>query len=341
MSRFSFLIACVAALASTSGCSIAQRMSAPSEIDELKRQYARPSEIPFPPDNPYSEEKRVLGKALFFDPRLSKNGTISCASCHNPALGWEDGLAVGRGHRSNELARHSSTILDIAWAAALFWDGRADSLEAQALVPLLGDAEMGMDEETVLARIKATRGYAPMFAAAFPGKPVSLATVAQALATFERTVVSSEAPFDRWVEGDERAIGDDAKRGFITFNTKANCAVCHSSWRFTNDGFQDIGLPGDDKGRGAEVSDVAELQHAFKSPTLRNISRRAPYMHDGSLPTLDAVIRHYENGFIRRESLSPDIHPFTLSDEERADLIAFLMTLTSDDPSTTIPVLPQ
>jgi cytochrome c peroxidase len=307
----------------------------------LKRQYARPRQIPFPADNVYSEEKRALGHALFFDPRLSKSGAISCASCHNPALAWGDGLAVGVGHTANKLGRHSPTIIDIAWAPALFWDGRADTLEAQAAGPMLADAEMGMSEKLVLARLTSTPGYKPMFEAAFPEKEISLATITAAIATFERTVVSGKSPFDRWVEGDESAIDDSAKRGFVTFNKKANCAACHSSWRFTNDGFYDIGLPGNDLGRGKLVKDVPQLLHAFKTPTLRNISRRAPYMHDGSIKTLEAVARHYENNFIKRESLSSDMHAYTLNDQERADLLAFLMTLTSNDTPTTVPVLPN
>lgn len=312
-----------------------------SELDALKQRYARPPQIPFPADNVFSEEKRMLGDALFFDPRLSKSGTISCASCHNPALGWADGLPVGIGRKANKLRRHSPTILDLAWAPALFWDGRADTLETQATIPMMASAEMGMTEKLVLDRIDATPGYRPMFEAAFPGKEIGMAEIAAAIATFERTVVSARAPFDRWVEGDETAIGESAKRGFVTFNTNANCAVCHSGWRFTNDGFQDIGLPGGDRGRGALVSGIVELQHAFKTPTLRNVARTAPYMHDGSLKTLDAVIRHYEGNFIKRPSLSPDMHAIVLTDQERADLRAFLMTLTGEGSQATIPVLPN
>ena len=353
MIRLSILVVGATALSLVNGCSYAERVAGPqtitasqadtpnSELDVLKQQYARPLQVPFPADNVYSEEKRLLGQALFFDPRLSTAGNISCASCHNPALAWADGLPVGIGHKANKLGRHSPTILDIAWAPALFWDGRADTLEQQASGPMLADAEMGMNEKAVLDRVNATPGYRPMFDAAFPEKGVSLATITAAIATFERTVVSGKAPFDRWVEGDETAIGDGAKRGFVTFNKKANCAACHSGWRFTNDGFQDIGLPGNDLGRGKLVSDVPELQHAFKTPTLRNISRRAPYMHDGGITTLEAVIRHYERDFIKRDSLSADMKTYTLTDEERADLLAFLITLTSDDPQATVPALPR
>jgi cytochrome c peroxidase len=347
LSRFRIRVV-VAAAAAISGCSYAGPVveTTPiarhdSELEALKRQYLRALEVPFPTDNPYSEEKRLLGQTLYFDPRLSKTGTLSCASCHNPALGWQDGLSLGRGHKGNRLRRHSPTILNLAWASSFFWDGRAESLEAQAVGPMLADAEMGMSEEAIVARIKAAPGYAPMFTAAFPEKDISLATVAAAIATFERTIVSERAPFDRWIEGDENAINDGAKRGFVTFNKKANCAACHSGWRFTDDGFHDIGLGDKDLGRGEVVADVAELQHAFKTPTLRNIAQRAPYMHDGSLDTLAAVIRHYERDFIKRKSLSVEMRTYELSEQERADMLAFLLTLTSKDPPVTVPVLPK
>jgi cytochrome c peroxidase len=321
--------------------SVAGIANSHEEIAALRRSYARPSEIPFPEHNPFSEEKRRLGHALYFDPRLSKSGTMSCASCHNPALEWQDGLALGRGHNGNMLPRHSPTLLDIAWAPLLFWDGRADSLEDQVAGPLLSNAEMGMSEKLVLERINAAAEYKGMFTAAFPGQEISMKTIAAAIATFERTIVSARAPFDHWVDGDERAISDSAKRGFVVFNKKANCGACHSGWRFTDDGFHDVGLPDKDIGRGKVVVGVAELMHAFKTPTLRNIDRRGPYMHDGCLATLADVIRHYEGGFVKRQSLAPEMQPFTLSDQERADLLAFLKTLTSEDPPVTIPVLPN
>jgi cytochrome c peroxidase len=165
--------------------------------------------------------------------------------------------------------------------------------------------------------------------------------VAKAIATFERTVVSGRAPFDQWVAGDEKAISEEAKRGFVTFNTKARCAECHGSWRFTDDSFHDIGLPGDDIGRGKFLPDVVKMQHAFKTPGLREIARRAPYMHDGSIATLEAVVDHYDEGGVARPSRSDLMKPLQLSSQEKADLVAFMRTLTSDVGPVSVPVLPR
>jgi cytochrome c peroxidase len=154
-------------------------------------------------------------------------------------------------------------------------------------------------------------------------------------------VVSSEAPFDRWVNGDERAISDSAKRGFMLFNGKANCAGCHAGWRMSDDGFHDIGLPDADRGRAEVAPGIVQLEHAFKTPTLRNVNQRAPYMHDGSVATLAAVIDHYDSGFVRRPSLDTQMQPLGLTPSEKADLLALLDTLTGADAPSLIPILPQ
>jgi len=154
-------------------------------------------------------------------------------------------------------------------------------------------------------------------------------------------VVSSSAPFDQWVVGDERAISASAKRGFALFNGKANCAVCHTGWRMSDDGFHDIGISDSDRGRAAVSPGIVQLEYAFKTPTLRNINQRAPYMHDGSLATLVAVIDHYDHGFEHRPSLDTQIHPLGLTADEKPDLLAFLDTLTSVDAPAVVPVLPQ
>ena len=153
-------------------------------------------------------------------------------------------------------------------------------------------------------------------------------------------MVSNKAPFDRWVEGDEGAIDAEAKRGFELFNGRGNCAACHSGWRFTDDGFHDVGLRSLDRGRAAEVPDVPQLEHAFKTPTLRNIALRAPYMHDGSAATLRDVVAHYDSGFVERPSLSPEMRRLGLSARETDDLVAFMRTLTSRDDPFPVPVLP-
>jgi cytochrome c peroxidase len=307
----------------------------------LLSDYQRPAKVPVSKTNPITPEKVALGQMLFFDPRLSGSGVISCATCHNPALGWSDGLSKGLGHMGGRLGRHTPTIIDVAWGEPYFWDGRAATLEDQAKGPLTSAAEMNMPADAAVKRIQSIPAYVAAFERAFPGQGVSLDTFAAAVASYERTVVSSNAPFDKWVAGDEPAVSAAAKRGFALFNGKANCAVCHSGWRMTDDGFHDIGLPGQDRGRAAIAPGIVQLEHAFKTPTLRNISQRAPYMHDGSLPTLAAVIDHYNSGFERRDSLDSQIRPLGLTSDEKADLLAFLDTLTSVDTPTVVPVLPQ
>lgn len=313
-----------------------------SALERLKADYRRPLDIPDSADNPSTAAKVELGRNLFFDPRLSSSGVISCASCHNPGLGWEDGLPVGRGNMGGQLPRHSPTILNLAWGGPYFWDGRAATLEDQAKGPIAAEGEMAMPHDRAVERISGISGYGRLFELAFPGKPVSIDAIAGAIAAYERTVVSGEAPFDRWISGDETAISEDAKRGFVLFNTKARCATCHTGWRFTDDGFHDIGLPSStDLGRGALVPGVTILQRAFKTPTLRNIDQRGPYMHDGSLATLEAVVAYYDGGFEKRASLSPDMAAPNLAPDERVAVVAFLKTLSSEDRPTAIPALPQ
>jgi cytochrome c peroxidase len=229
------------------------------------------------------------------------------------------------------LPRRTPSIVDAAWAEPLFWDGRAPTLEDQAKGPLSSSAEMDMPAERLAAQVRADPAYVRGFQAAFPGQPIDLQTISKAIAAFERTVVSGPAPFDRWIAGDPHAIDPAAQRGFALFTGKAGCASCHSGWRFTDDGFRDVGLPDADRGRGRIAPGLTILDHAFKTPGLRNVADRAPYMHDGSLPTLAAVIDHYDHGFARRPSLAPQMRPLRLTPEERADLVAFLRTLSSDE----------
>jgi cytochrome c peroxidase len=304
--------------------------------------FVRPASMLFPKENAFSPERELLGRTLFFDPRLSRSEAISCASCHNPGFAWGDGLAKGIGHGGKALGRRSPTIIDVAWAPALFWDGRASSLEEQALGPIASPGEMNMPLDVMEKRVRAIPGYAPLFAAAYPGAPVGRDSIAKAIATFERTVVSSIAPFDSWVAGDESAISEGAKRGFALFTGKARCNACHAGWRFTDDSFQDIGVPGKDVGRGKLLKDIPTMQYAFKTPTLRNVDRRAPFMHDGSESTLESVVDLYAlGGRAKRPSLSGDIKPFPMTAEERSDLVAFLRTLTSADPMPSLPLMPR
>jgi len=315
--------------------------SGASDANATLADYRRPTKLPVPRTNPMTPDKVALGQMLFFDPRLSGSGAISCASCHNPALGWGDAMPKGLGHMGGRLHRHTPTILNVAYGEPYFWDGRAATLEDQAKGPLTSAAEMNMPAEVAVGRILSIPGYVSAFAHVFPGQPVSVDTIAAAVAAYERTVVSNTAPFDKWVGGDEQAVSESAKRGFTLFNGKANCAVCHMGWRMTDDGFHDIGIADDDRGRAAVAPGIVQLEHAFKTPTLRNINQRAPYMHDGSLATLAAVIDHYDSGFVKRSSLDTQVHPLGLTPGEKADLLAFLDTLTSMDSPTVLPLLPQ
>jgi cytochrome c peroxidase len=315
--------------------------SVPRSLDQMKAEYRRPETIPFPPTNPHTLEKAVLGKKLYFDTRLSSGNLLSCATCHNPAFGWGDAQPKAIGHGMNVLARRSPSIVNAAWSQALMWDGREATLETQALGPIAAAAEMNMPLAVLTERLAGIGEYKPLFTAAFGTNAVTAQNVAKALATFERTVVSASAPFDSWIAGDEKAISEDAKRGFALFNTKAGCAQCHSGWNFTDDSFHDIGLESPDLGRGKLVPDTLKLQHAFKTPGLRDIARRAPFAHDGSLPTLEAVVDHYDRGGIERPSRSDIIKPLGLTTQEKADLVAFLQTLTGRAEPISIPLLPR
>jgi cytochrome c peroxidase len=312
-----------------------------SGLKALKAQYRRPASIPFPRDNPYTPEKLLLGKKLYFDTRVSVSSAQSCASCHSPTFGWADGLPVGVGFGMAQLGRHSPTIVNAAWGAIFMWDGRLANLEEQALGPIQSPGEMNMPLAQLMERLSTIAEYKPLFAAAFPGDAMNEKTLAKAIATYERTVVSQRAPFDDWIDGNEQAISEEAKRGFALFNAKAQCASCHEGWNFTNDGFQDIGLPSDDIGRGKFMPGVVKMQYAFKTPGLREITRRSPYMHDGSLATLEQVVEHYDRGGVDRPSRSDLVKPLGLTAREKSDLVAFLKTLTSDLNPTAVPVLPR
>ena len=304
--------------------------------------YTRPDSIPFPEDNQYTPDRERLGRLLFFDPRLSGSQQMSCATCHHPGLSWQDGLSKAIGHGMQTLHRRTPTIWNLAWAPVLFWDGRAESLEEQALGPIVSPQEMNMRLPVLMKKLQAISGYRALFAWAYPGEGISEKTVSKALATFERTLVSESAPFDRWLAGNSDAISPAAKRGFLLFNTTAQCAQCHTGWRFTDDSFHDIGLSGEDRGRGQFLPDIQTAQFIFKTPTLRNVTHRAPYMHDGSLATLEEVIALYDRGGnVQRPSLSYHLKPLALSSEDKQDLLAFLQTLSSQGRSIAVPNLPQ
>jgi len=306
-----------------------------SVFAKMLASYVRPTSIPAPADNPITPAKVALGRSLFFETRLSKSGKTSCASCHNPTLEWQDGRPLAVGDGGTVLKRRTPTILNVAWVEPLLWDGRAPSLEEQARAPLDNPLEMDMPHGALVALVKRDPAYSKAFAEAYPGKAVDIGLLLGAIASFERTVVSPTTAFDRRVAGDRSAMTTAAERGFVLFNRKAGCASCHSGWRFTDDGFRDIGLPGTDLGRGKVVRDFPILQHSFKTPTLRNIANRAPYMHDGSLKDLAAVVDFYDMPTNRRRSISPEIKRLGLTRSEKSDLIAFLNSLNSETKTET------
>lgn len=306
------------------------------DLAEMRASYRRPAAIPFPDSNPYSVPKAALGEKLFFDPLLSKSGTVSCASCHDPSLSWADGRARAIGEDPKGLPLRSPTLIDVAFTEPLGWDGKFRDIEAVTFGPITGRANMNLSEAELITRLSAVPAYVDAFASAFGDAAVTRRRIEAALATFERRIVAGESPFDRWIKGDETAISAAAKRGFEVFNGKARCANCHSGPSFTDGSFQDIGTAGkDDVGRGRLFPTSQKLRYAFKTPTLRDVARRAPYMHDGSVATLEEVIELYDKGGIDRPSRSPSIKPLSLTPDEKTGLIAFLQTLTASSPALT------
>ena len=306
--------------------------------------YERPP-LPVPADNAVTPARVELGKALFFDPRLSGSQWISCASCHNPGLGWSDGLPTAVGDGMKTLPRATPTILNAAYNRVQMWDGRARTLEEQALGPIMAEGEMRQSMPVLLHRLNGIPGYVAMFERAYPGEGINEKTLAKAIATFERTVVTKDAPFDRWIRGEANAISAAAKRGFALFEGKANCVACHQGYNFTDDGFHNIGLKlaanqPQDLGRYAQRP-VKVLKGAFKTPTLRDVALTGPYMHNGAYRTLDEVVEHYNRGGDTKDNLDPNIEPLDLSARERADLVEFMKALTGDPLVVTYPHLPQ
>lgn len=289
-------------------------------------EFRRRPEMLVPADNPVTPAKVALGAQLFADPALAGDGGMSCATCHVPERGFADGLDVARGQGGRRLVRHTPTIFNAAYAPNLFWDGRSTGLEDQALRPITSGGEMARHPAVLIDAVAGQPRYVAAFAAAFPGTGVSEANVARAIAAYERTIVSGEAPFDRFIAGDAGAISPAAARGFALFTDKARCAACHSGWLLSDGKFHDVGLPDSDFGRGGIINNKA-FDHAFRTPSLREIGRTAPYMHDGSLKTLDAVVAHYADIRVMRR-VGPQ--RITLRPAERAALVAFLQTLDSD-----------
>lgn len=281
--------------------------------------------IPAPADNPMTEEKVKLGRKLFFDPILSGTNTTSCGTCHNPQLGFADCRPKPIRDNGTLAPRHAPTIANLAWNSFVFWDGRANLLEEQVSM----DKSMSQEQATWPAEL-AEAGYLPLFQKVFGSgnDVITVANVSKAVAAYERSLVSHDSPFDKFVGGDSTALDAAQKRGLLLFATKAKCILCHNGTQFTDGGFHDIGVPGEDVGRFAKVA-VPALKNAFKTPGLRDVAKRPPYMHNGSVSTLEEVVALYnEGGKVKDRKVSPNITPLGLSQSEQADLVAFLKALS-------------
>jgi cytochrome c peroxidase len=291
-----------------------------------------------------SADRVELGRALFFDPRLSAKGVMSCASCHNPALGWADGRPTAVGHDMKILGRATPTIVNAAFNTLQMWDGRKASLEDQAMGPFESVDEQNMPLAELERRVSSISGYSPLFARAYPGEGISRTTIAKAIASFERTILANGSAFDKWLAGDRQAPSSEAQIGFELFRGKAKCSLCHQGFNFTDNGFHNIGLsePASKADLGRfEHRRVAVLRGAFKTPTLRDVAVTSPYMHNGIYGTLLEVVEHYDRGGDQLDNLDANMQPLHLTDGEKRALVAFLHALTSAPAAVVVPSLPQ
>ena len=299
-----------------------------------------PKKIPAPKDNPISEEKVWLGKLLFFDPRLSGDNKTSCATCHDPKKAWGDGLARARAGK-RELARNSQTCLNVAFLPNLFWDGRAKMLEEQALIPIQSAEEMNQRLDELISELKAVPDYRRRFYEVFESK-ITANGIAKALATFQRTLVTGPSRVDRFLAGDEDALSKSERRGLELFRGGAGCVRCHHGPLLTDGKFHRLGVSFKDKGRG-EITGKKEDWYRFRTPSLRNIAETGPYMHNGSLKTLDDVVFFYLRGAPKSgpNGLPIDIEPQSdLSFSASSDLVEFLKALSGPAPKVKLPKLP-
>ena len=302
--------------------------------------------VAHPAGNASTPARVELGRKLFFDPRLSGAANMACASCHSPMFGWSDGLPTARGNEGRLLARATPSILNLAYGKQFMWDGRLPTLEAQALAPIVADAEMNMPMPVLIDRLVGIDAYVQAFEAAYPGEGITPVTIGAALAAFERTLVSDDTPFDRWVAGDEDAMTEQQVRGFEIFREKerGNCETCHAAPTFSDEGFHNLGLASfgaknPDRGRFTQKP-VKIVDGAFKTPMLRGVALTAPYFHDGSAQTLEEVVEHYVKGGVVKTNLSPNMKPLTLTPAEQRDLVAFMHALTPAPQSFALPILP-
>jgi len=318
-----------------------------SATEDMKK-WLRPSEIPQPKDNKMTPERIELGKLLYFDTRLSTSEKISCATCHHPKQGWTDEIPTSKavGHEGRTGPRNSPVILNTAYQNRQFWDGGVRKLEQQALGPIEADVEMNMPLETLIPKLNKIQGYKELFKNAYPKSNGNITKeyLAKAIATFERTVVSTEAPFDKYAKGDSKAISKKAKEGFELFKGKAKCTACHDGFNFTDGSFHNIGL-NDGELAGKELGRYLVKRRGawygvMKTPTLRDITKSYPYFHDGSVKTLEEATAicagggRYEHN-VKNKSLS--IVDRKLNKTEIGKIVSFMKTLSGPDMKLTIP----
>jgi cytochrome c peroxidase len=288
--------------------------------------------VVIPADNPLTTEKVELGRTLFFDKRLSQDNTIACASCHLATNAFTDGKPVSTGIRGQKGGRSAPASFNRVFSSAQFWDGRAATLEAQSVGPFTNPIEHGFANYDVMnAKMMKIQGYRKLFKQVFGDDNITTERVGMAIASFQRTVLSGNSPADRFDQGQEAgAISESAQKGLLLFRDKARCTKCHSGFNFTDEKFHNLGIGWDDNkvdlGRYMVTSNAEELG-AFKTPTLREIARSAPYMHDGRFKTLEEVVNFYNKGGVKNPHQDPLVLPLELTDQEKSDLLAFLRTL--------------
>ncbi len=303
-----------------------------------------PAVVPIPATNLNFKAKVDLGKQLYFDGRLSKNNAISCAFCHNPFTGFADPRQTSIGVGGGIGGRQAPSVYNTGHIPLQFWDGRAGSLEEQAIGPIANPVEMAETHENVVKKLGKIKGYQQQFRAVF-GTDVNLQGIAEAIAAYERTVVSTNSAFDKYVLGDAKAMDESAIRGMSLFKGKARCILCHNGPNFTDNQFHNLGVPQagpmkEDVGR-FYVTRQERDKGAFKTQTLRSITETAPYMHDGVFKTLEDVVDFLDQGGGQNPNLSPLVKPLGLTQQEKADVVAFLKALTGEPIKFEMPKLPK
>ena len=277
------------------------------------------------------------GVSAIIDKRLSKNQNMSCGTCHNPNLGFSDGVANGLGTDGNILGRNSPHIYNIAWGLTFTWDGRAGNLDKQALAPIKSKKVMGLKHETMIKRLNKVGEYKKRFKKVYNSK-ITPELVSKALAAFERSIITNDSPFDKYMAGNKSAMNPAAIRGWALFKGKANCITCHEGANFSDEGFHNVGIGDNDLGRGKIVKDKT-LNGAFKTPRLRNVLLTPPYMHDGSIGTLEEVVEFYNRGGNKAKNKSKIMKKLNLTKQEVYDIVSFLSALT-DPVEIELPKIP-